>query len=73
MTDETKGKVEHLGGKIKEGLGDAVGDREMEREGRLDQQKGEARQDESRARDKAEEARERRLDAETEKRRTDEP
>jgi uncharacterized protein YjbJ (UPF0337 family) len=71
MADETKGKGEHVGGKIKEGLGDLLGDREMQREGRLEQQKGEAEQDEARAREKAEEARERKLDAEIEKRRTD--
>jgi uncharacterized protein YjbJ (UPF0337 family) len=71
MADETKGKGEHVRGKIKEGLGDLLGDREMEREGRLEQQKGKAEQDEARARKKAEEARERKLDAEIEKRRTD--
>jgi uncharacterized protein YjbJ (UPF0337 family) len=71
MADETKGKGEHVGGKIKEGLGDLLGDREMQREGKLEQQKGEAEQDEARARKKAEEARERKLDAEIEKRRTD--
>jgi uncharacterized protein YjbJ (UPF0337 family) len=71
MADETKGKGEHVGGKIKEGLGDLLGDREMEREGKLEQQKGKAEQDEARAREKAEEARERKLDAEIEKRRTD--
>lgn len=70
MADETKGKGEHVGGKIKEGLGDLLGDREMEREGKLQQKKGEAEQDEARAREKAEEARERKLDAEMEKRRT---
>jgi uncharacterized protein YjbJ (UPF0337 family) len=71
MADETRGKGEHVGGKIKEGLGDLLGDREMEREGKLEQQKGKAEQDEARARKKAEEARDRKLDAEIEKRRTD--
>jgi uncharacterized protein YjbJ (UPF0337 family) len=71
MADETKGKAEHLGGKIKESVGDALGDREMEREGQLKQVKGEAEQDEARAREKADEARERKLDAEIEERRTD--
>jgi uncharacterized protein YjbJ (UPF0337 family) len=71
MADETKGKAEHLGGKIKEGIGDALGDREMKRDGQLNQVKGEAEQDEARARDKADEARDRKLDAEIEKRRTD--
>jgi uncharacterized protein YjbJ (UPF0337 family) len=71
MADETKGKGEHVGGKIKEGVGDLLGDREMEREGQLEQQKGKAEQDEARARKKADEARDRKLDAEIEKRRTD--
>jgi uncharacterized protein YjbJ (UPF0337 family) len=71
MADKAKGKAEHLGGKIKEGIGEALGDREMKRDGRLDQVKGEAEQDEARARDKADEARDRKLDAEIEKRRTD--
>jgi uncharacterized protein YjbJ (UPF0337 family) len=71
MADETKGKGEHVGGKIKEGVGDLLGDREMEREGKLEQQKGKAEQDEARARKKADEARDRKLDAEIEKRRTD--
>jgi uncharacterized protein YjbJ (UPF0337 family) len=71
MADETKGKGEHVGGKIKEGVGELLGDREMEREGKLDQQKGKAEQDEARARKKADEARDRKLDAEAEKRRTD--
>jgi uncharacterized protein YjbJ (UPF0337 family) len=71
MADKGKGKAEHVGGKIKEGAGDLLGDRKMKREGRLQQQKGEAEQDEARARERAEEARERKLDAEIEERRTD--
>jgi uncharacterized protein YjbJ (UPF0337 family) len=71
MADETKGKGEHVGGKIKEGVGELLGDREMERKGKLEQQKGKAEQDEARARKKADEARDRKLDAEIEKRRTD--
>jgi uncharacterized protein YjbJ (UPF0337 family) len=71
MADETKGKGEHVGGKIKEGVGDLLGDRKMKREGQLDQQKGEAEQHEARAQKKADEARDRKLDAEIEKRRTD--
>ncbi len=71
MADESKGKAEHLGGKIKEAVGDMLGDREMEREGRLKQAKGEAEQDEARAQEKVEKARERKLDAEIEERRTD--
>lgn len=57
--------------RVKETAGDVLGDREMEREGQLEQAKGEAEQDEARAREKAEEARERKRDAEAEKRRID--
>ena len=70
MADDLKGKAEHVGGKIKEEAGELLGDREMEREGRLEQAKGRAEQDEARAREKAEEARERKLDAEAAERRT---
>jgi uncharacterized protein YjbJ (UPF0337 family) len=60
MADDVTGKATHLGGKIKEGLGDLLGDRKLEREGRLDQMEGAAEQDAARA----EEAR---LEAETRK------
>jgi uncharacterized protein YjbJ (UPF0337 family) len=56
MADETAGKAKHLGGKIKEKVGDALGDREMEREGRLSQVEGEAEQDQARAEEEAEDA-----------------
>lgn len=59
MADDVKGKGKHIGGKIKEEAGELLGDREMEREGRLDQSEGRAEQDEARALDEAEEARER--------------
>ncbi|HEV2131375.1 MAG TPA: CsbD family protein [Longimicrobiaceae bacterium] len=49
MADDTGGKARHLGGKIKEGIGDLLGDREMEREGQLDQVAGQAEQDQARA------------------------
>ncbi|HEX2204460.1 MAG TPA: CsbD family protein [Longimicrobium sp.] len=49
MADDLTGKATHLGGKIKEGLGDVLGDRKMEREGRLDQMEGAAEQDAARA------------------------
>jgi uncharacterized protein YjbJ (UPF0337 family) len=49
MADDTTGKAKHVGGKIKEGVGDLLGDREMEREGRLDQMEGQAEQDQVRA------------------------
>jgi uncharacterized protein YjbJ (UPF0337 family) len=71
MADEAKGKTGHLGGKIKEGVGNLLGDRKLKKEGRLQQVKGEAEQDEARALDRAEEARDRKLDAEIEEHRTD--
>ncbi len=49
MADDTRGKGTHVGGKIKEGIGELLGDRELEREGRLDQVKGQAEQDQARA------------------------
>ncbi len=49
MADDTGGKARHVGGKIKEGIGDLLGDREMEREGQLDQVAGQAEQDAARA------------------------
>lgn len=60
MADDITGKATHLGGKIKEGIGDLLGDRKLEREGRLDQMEGAAEQDAARA----EEAR---MEAETRK------
>lgn len=60
MAEEINGKGRHLGGKIKEGVGDILGDREMEAEGRLDQVEGEAEQDQSRAEKDAMEAARRR-------------
>lgn len=69
MADEAKGKGEHVGGKIKEKAGEVLGDRELEREGRLDQTKGRAEQDEARAEEKAERARKEKLEAEARKQR----
>lgn len=63
MADDTKGKATHLGGKIKEGLGDLLGDRKLKREGRLDQIEGAAEQDQARAEEAALEAAERRAAA----------
>lgn len=71
MADDAKGKADHLGGKIKEKAGEALGDRELEREGRLDQKKGRAEQDEARAQERAERAREEKREAEIEKERAD--
>lgn len=64
MADDIAGKAKHLGGRIKEEVGDALGDREIKREGRLDQAEGKAEQDEARALDELSEARERRAAAE---------
>lgn len=56
MADDLNGKATHLGGKIKEGIGDLLGDRKLEREGRLDQMEGAAEQDASRAEEALREA-----------------
>jgi len=56
MADEATGKGKHLGGKIKEGLGDLLGDREMKRKGAAQQMEGEAEQDLDRARENEREA-----------------
>ena len=63
MADEINGKATHLGGKITEGIGDLLGDRKLEREGKLDQMEGAAEQDQERALDAAEEAAARKLAA----------
>lgn len=63
MADEINGKATHLGGKIKEGIGDLLGDRKLEREGKLDQMEGAAEQDQDRALDAAEDAAARKLAA----------
>ena len=56
MADETSGKVKHVGGKIKEKVGDVLGDKKMKRDGVLSQVEGEAEQDQARAEEAAEEA-----------------
>ena len=63
MADDLTGKLDHLAGKVKEGVGDLLGDRKMEREGRLDQMEGRAEQDAARAEDALLEADARRLEA----------
>ncbi|HUE96103.1 MAG TPA: CsbD family protein [Longimicrobiaceae bacterium] len=63
MADDGDGQATHLGGKIKEGFGELLGDRRLEREGRLDQMEGEAEQDQARAEGAALEAAERRAAA----------
>ena len=64
MADDTTGKARHLGGKIQEGLGDLLGDKEMKREGRLDQMEGRAEQDQARAEEALTDAAARRAAAE---------
>ncbi|MDB4948208.1 MAG: CsbD-like [Gemmatimonadetes bacterium] len=63
MADDLEGKAKHLGGKMKEGVGDLLGDRRMKEEGRLDQMEGAAEQDVSRAQDAVMEAEARRVAA----------
>lgn len=56
MADDVTGKATHLGGKLKEGLGDLLGDRQLKTEGRLEQAEGVAEQDAARAQEALEEA-----------------
>ena len=63
MASDLGGKAKHVGGKIKEGVGEVLGDRKLEREGKLQQVEGEAEQDASRAADELEDATERELAA----------
>ncbi|HET6232230.1 MAG TPA: CsbD family protein [Longimicrobiaceae bacterium] len=63
MADDLSGKAKHLGGVLKEGMGDLLGDRKIKEEGRLDQIEGTAEQDMVRASDAVEEANLRRVAA----------
>ena len=63
MADDMEGKLTHLAGKVKEGIGDLLGDRSVEREGRLDKMEGRAEQDAARAEDAMLDANARRLEA----------
>ena len=63
MADDTSGKATHLGGKIKEGVADLLGDRKLKREGQLDQVEGTAEQDQARAQEAANDAAARRAAA----------
>jgi uncharacterized protein YjbJ (UPF0337 family) len=63
MADDINGKATHVGGKVKEGLGDLLGDRKLKKEGRLDQMEGQAEQDQARAEEAAMDAAERRIAA----------
>ena len=56
MADELDGKIKHVGGKIQEGIGELLGDKKMQRDGRLTQIEGEAEQDLDRAEDAVQEA-----------------
>ena len=56
MADDIEGKATHVAGKIKEGIGDLLGDAKLEREGKLDQVEGRAEQDQARAEEAVEEA-----------------
>ncbi|HEX9936145.1 MAG TPA: CsbD family protein [Longimicrobium sp.] len=63
MADDLSGKLTHLGGKLKEGVGDLLGDNSVKREGRLDQMEGAAEQDAARAEEAMMDANARRLEA----------
>ena len=47
--DRAKGKMEELGGKVKSGVGSAIGNEQMEAEGRATELKGETRQESAKA------------------------
>ena len=68
MADDLTGKATHVGGKIKEGIGEILGDRQLEREGRLDQMEGRAEQDQARAEQEVLEAAQRKAAAQAAKR-----
>ncbi len=72
MADDVTGKLTHLAGKVKEGVGDLLGDRHIEREGRLDQMEGRAEQDAARAEDAMLDANARRVEAQRAKELNDE-
>jgi uncharacterized protein YjbJ (UPF0337 family) len=42
--DKAEGKLDELKGKVKEGVGDATGDRDLQAQGEVDQAKGKAKQ-----------------------------
>jgi uncharacterized protein YjbJ (UPF0337 family) len=67
MADDTSGKATHLGGKIKEGVADLLGDRKLKREAQLDQVEGAAEQDQARAQEAAADAAARRAAAQVAK------
>jgi uncharacterized protein YjbJ (UPF0337 family) len=65
MASDLNGKAKHVGGKVKEGLGDLLGDSKLKRDGRLQQVEGEAEQDANRAQRDLEEATDREIAAKT--------
>lgn len=71
MADDMNGKAKHVEGKVKEGLGELLGDRKMKREGKLAQHEGEAEQDAARAREHLEEATDRETAARAARKRTE--
>jgi len=71
MADDSRGKGTHIGGKIKEGIGELLGDRRLEREGELEQIEGRAEQDQARAEEAQREALERKAAAREAQRRND--
>jgi uncharacterized protein YjbJ (UPF0337 family) len=71
MADDLKGKARHVGGKIKEEVGEVLGDRELERKGRLEQHEGEAEQDQARAEKDVEEAAQRKYAARAARKRSE--
>ena len=42
--DQIQGKLEQAGGTLKENVGDAIGNEQMENEGKIDQAKGNVRE-----------------------------
>jgi uncharacterized protein YjbJ (UPF0337 family) len=50
--DQVKGKAKDIGGKVKEGVGDAVGNDKMKRDGQADQAKGKVQKGVGDAKDK---------------------
>ena len=69
MVEDLSEKAKHVGGRIKESVGNVLGDRKLEREGRLQQHEGEAEQDAVRAKEDLEEATDRRAAARTARKR----
>jgi uncharacterized protein YjbJ (UPF0337 family) len=63
MGSDLGGKAKHVGGKIKEGVGEVLGDSKLKREGKLQQFEGEAEQDATRAEQDLEEATDRKVAA----------